>query len=264
VRFSKVLYVVLVYLSVAEIALPENIAKLIPSWLNPWSLQITWWVVLFAAGVLVIADAVRAGLRNDARRLLRSMAWFKFALVPFFLVNFLYIGVIVLGLSLAGGAVTVFGALSDDPARAALTLGIFGTLTVWAIAAIAALLTYAIFLPTSADGIAFLVVLRRRRQIGVLPFILHLVLYLLFVADLVSTVILLVTYWKKIVSGGDGTAAGPVEAAPEDHGVLLLVAEGVVEADDGRVGPADHDVDLRHPAGLDPMLGGGHELAADA
>jgi hypothetical protein len=221
-RFSRILYVVLVYLNVAAFVFPDELARLLPSSLNWWSLQVVWWLVLLAVGVLVIAEGVRAGFRNDAGHLLRSMAWFKMSLVPFFVLNFMLFAVIFLGLGIVGGFFTFMDLAYEREAvlSGGWALGLFSALSVWAFGVVVAVLTYAIFLPSSADGIAFLIVMRRRHQISIPAFLLHLVLHLLFVADLVSTVILLVTYWKTVVSGGDAkvesdadrAAAGAVEA----------------------------------------------------
>lgn len=217
-RFSKVLYVVLLYANIAILLYPypEHWFGLpyLPDWLTSGPTFVVWLLILVLMAVLVIAGSVRSVIRGDARRLLGGMSWFKASLVPFFVLNFLFVALILsffglygMGFALNGQAVGQEGEMvaSGLLAGAAAALG-------GGVAALAFAITYAVFLPTSAEGIAFLVVLRRRREIGTPAFVLHVVLHLLFVADLVSTAILLVTYWKKVASGRDSAAIRTVEA----------------------------------------------------
>jgi hypothetical protein len=204
-RFSKILYVVLLYPGIVGTlyALVDPTGP-IPGWFNPLWALLVWGVAVAAAASLVIASAIRDGARDRAARLLRSMAWFKFVLIPVFVFNFILAVELVVGIA---GILT-------------LLVGIVGPLTGWVLGATWVAITYAVFLPTSADGIAFLIVLRRRREIGLAAFVVHLALHLLFVADLISNAVLLVTYWNRVVSrgdptvvsGGDGAAARTVEA----------------------------------------------------
>lgn len=219
-RFSKVLYVVLLY----GYAVVQQWSRLMirndlhlpnpPDWVESPLTLVVWVLMLGLAAILVVVEAVRNAVRGDLRRLLRGMSWFKLALIPYFVWSVIYFGEIVLAFGLYGALLFLASAFGIDPSMlaGALTVGTLAALAAWASAAILIGLTYAAFLPTSADGIALLIALRRRRQIGIPAFILHLVLHLLFVTDLISTLILCLTYWKKFVSGADGSTAGAVEA----------------------------------------------------
>lgn len=217
-RFSKILYVVLLYVNIVILLYPypEHWLGLpyLPDWLTSGPTFVLWLLMLVLMAVLVIAGSVRSVIRGDARRLLGGMSWFKASLVPFFVLNFLFVALIIsilglygMGFVLNGHAVGHEGEMVASGLLAAAASAFGG-----GVAALAFAITYAVFLPTSAEGIALLVVLRRRREIGIPAFVLHLVLQLLFLADLVSTVILLVTYWKKVVSGRDSAPVGAVEA----------------------------------------------------
>ena len=230
-RFSKILYVVLLNGNAAVMAystfhrdgslwpLPD-----VPDWLTSTQAFWVWVVGLAVAAILVVAEAVRDAARSETRRLLRTMSWFKFALIPFYGWSFIYFGTIALAFAMYGAMALFNGTSAPVPivAVGSWVIGVLGPLAAWAVAAIGIGVTYLVFLPTSGYGIAFLVVLRRRREIGGPAFFLHVVSHLLFVADLVSTVILLVTYWKKVMSGGDAKeesrddcpAVGAVEAPP--------------------------------------------------
>lgn len=219
-RFSKVLYVALLYsivvLTFVYPSLTDHYAWLpdLPSWLTSGSALLVWVLSLTLVAVLVVADSVSKAARGETRRLLRGMSWFKFALIPLFVVNFLFFAAIVLGFTLYGVAAALFTLVDFDP-KTALAGGALATLSTLATGLVGAIivgLTYAVMLPTSADGIAFLIMLRRRRQIGIPAFVLHLVLHLMFVADIVSTLILCLTYWKQFASRGDSATARAVEA----------------------------------------------------
>src|ERR1700749_586470 len=51
-----------------------------------------------------------------------------------------------------------------------------------------------------------------------------------------------------------------IQSAPEDNDVRLLVPQVLVEPDDGLVGGADHELDLRDPLGTHPRFARIHHL----
>ena len=218
--FGKVVYVALLYGYAAVLQYStlsrhtDRHLQDLPLWVTSPLALVIWAVMLGLAAVVVVAGAVRNAGKGEVRRLLRGMSWFKLALIPYFVWSIIYFGQVVLAFGLYGALLFLASAFGIDPSMlaGALTVGTLAALAAWASAAILIGLTYAAFLPTSADGIALLVVLRRRRQIGVPAFIVHLVLHLLFVADLLSTLILCVTYGKKSASGADGATVRAVEA----------------------------------------------------
>ena len=221
-RFSKILYVVLLYAYAGVLQYDRIVSHnnpglpYLPTWVTAGATFRVWALLLIVADILVVLDVVRKAIRSEGQRLIQTMLWFKVALIPFYAWAVYYLGGVVLAFG-AYGAVgflaAAFGGVTDPGMVSALIgVGALASLAGWLVAAIAIGLIYIAFLPTSADGIAFLIMLRRKREIGVLAFLVHLVLQLLLVADLVSTVILLAKYRKTVVSGGDVAAAGAVEA----------------------------------------------------
>ncbi|GAA1575275.1 MULTISPECIES: DUF6652 family protein [Kribbella] len=129
----------------------------------------TWFVVYLLAAVLVVVDAVRLSRRRDLDALQRSANLVKLFAVPFFVVNFVAFAESVL----------VAGAREGDH------LGIDG----FVLALVVVVLTYLVMLPTSAYGIAALLLLRKDDRIGRTFCGVNLVLHFLFVADVLSSIV---------------------------------------------------------------------------
>lgn len=141
-------------------------ARAVTDWLLTPALIVT--LVLFVvAAVLLIRDALARLRAGDAVGLRRSMAVLKFGLVPFFVVNFVHLGfwmIVISGVTLGAG---------------------------WLLLPVVVVMTYLVFLPTSAPGLAYLALLARERRMSAGMVALHVVLHLTYVLDLVSTAVLL-------------------------------------------------------------------------
>ncbi|SDH52329.1 DUF6652 family protein [Agrococcus jejuensis] len=118
-----------------------------------------------AAALLALADAIQAAIRGDVRSLARGAVLAKVSAIPFFLVNF-------------AGAVLI--------AVVALVRG--GPLVAVVVPVMVAG-TFCIMLTTSVYGVAALIRLRRDRAIGHGFLWPHLVLHVLFVLDVVSSIV---------------------------------------------------------------------------
>ncbi|MGZ0149553.1 hypothetical protein ACXJJ3_20985 [Kribbella sp. WER1] len=129
----------------------------------------TWLVVYLLASVLVVVDAVRLVRRRDLDALQRSANLVKLFAVPFFVANFLAFAESLL----------VAGAREGDH------LGINRLV----LALVVVVLTYVALLPTSAYGVAVLVLLRRDERIGRIFFGVNVVLHVLFVVDVLSSIV---------------------------------------------------------------------------
>ncbi len=122
------------------------------------------WVTLYViAAVVVLVDAIRRVRRRDLDGLQRAATVVKLGAIPFFVVNFVLLGV--------GGLVASMMAVGV----VLVVLFVVGT--------------YLVMLPTSVYGVACLVLLLRGRAIGPAFFAVNLVLHLLFVVDVVSTLV---------------------------------------------------------------------------
>lgn len=120
-------------------------------------------VVTYAvAAALAIREAIILARRRDLAALRRSTMLVKVAGIPFFVLNF----------ALLGGVIFVGWAFAGFPIL----------LAPFAVAG-----TYLVMLPTSAYGVACLVLMRRDRAISTRFFTVNLVLHLMFVTDIVST-----------------------------------------------------------------------------
>jgi hypothetical protein len=129
----------------------------------------SWLAVELVLGMLVVADAVRLARRRELDALQRAANFVKLVAVPFFLLNFVALA----------GAVAIQGA--DDLDRLGLDGFVMATLFV--------VLTYLAFLPTSAYGVACLVVMRNDGRVGQLFFGVNLTLHFLFVVDVISSIV---------------------------------------------------------------------------
>lgn len=123
-----------------------------------------WPVLYVAASVAVIVDAVQRARRRDVGTLARGMVAVKLALIPFFTLNFVL--------------ATMLSLLS-------LMLGVLAFVTAGVLAAG----TYLLMLPTSAYGVAALIRMRRDRVVGAGFFWSMLVLHLVFVVDIVASLV---------------------------------------------------------------------------
>ncbi|WP_328330809.1 hypothetical protein OHA70_09760 [Kribbella sp. NBC_00382] len=131
----------------------------------PFVLLGGWMAVYLVLAALAIADAVRLAQRRDLDALQRSANLVKLVGAGFFVLNFV---ALVEAVALIG---------SDD--------GIDGIVA----ALLFLVLTYLVFLPTSAYTVACLVLLRKDDRIGRVFFGVNLTLQFLFVVDVPSTVV---------------------------------------------------------------------------
>jgi hypothetical protein len=128
-----------------------------------------WLLCYLLVAPFVVADAVRLNRRDDLATLQESANLVKLIAIPFFLLNFVVLA----------AAVTVAGAGDQD------RFGLDGFL----VALLFIILTYLAFLPTSAYGVACLLQLKKRDQIGRAFFGGHVVLHFLYVVDVISTIV---------------------------------------------------------------------------
>ncbi|MET7278316.1 hypothetical protein ABZS29_08810 [Kribbella sp. NPDC005582] len=157
-----------------------------------------WLVGCFVVGGVVVADALRLRRREDLDGLQRSANVVKVAAVPFFLVNFVALARVVL--HVGAGDRQHFGL------RGFLTAVLF------------VVLTYLVMLTTSAYSIGCLAVMRQNGQIGPGFFGLHLILQFLFVADVVSAIVVIEVARNRL-----GTAQRPGPLSRQLlTGVLLI------------------------------------------
>lgn len=128
------------------------------------TVMLVGWTVLYviAAGVAVW-DTVRMVRRHDLDGLRRAALFTKLAGIPFFVMNFVILGFIVQSMVFFGLGV--------------ILAPFFVT---W---------TYLVMLPTSVYGIGCLVALRRVPAVSPRFFAGHLVLHLLFVVDILSSLL---------------------------------------------------------------------------
>lgn len=152
----------------------------------PASLLVDTPFIYAVAALLALADAIQAAVRGDVRSLARGAVLAKLSAIPFFVINFLGAVLIALVSLVRGGplvAVTV-------PVMVAGT--------------------FCIMLTTSVYGIAALIRLRRDRMIGHGFLWPHLVLHLLFVLDVVSSIVVAWRIRRLTRSpGGVATAQAP-------------------------------------------------------
>lgn len=128
-----------------------------------------WLLIYIGLAIAVLLDAARLARRGDLEALQDSANFVKVVAIPFFVFNFIALT----------EAVTVTGA--DDELR----LGLSGFLAALLFVA----LTYVVFLPTSAYGVACLNVMRKNDQIGRIFYGINLVLHFLFVVDVFSSIV---------------------------------------------------------------------------
>lgn len=128
-----------------------------------------WFLVYVVLAIVVVADAARLARRGDLAAAQESANFVKLIAIPYFLLNFVALTEVV----------AVVGVNDRD------RLGLDGFL----VAVLFVILTYVVLLPTSAYGVACLVLMKRSDQIGRVFFGLNLVLQFLFVVDVPSTVV---------------------------------------------------------------------------
>ncbi|TDE89464.1 hypothetical protein EXU48_20045 [Occultella glacieicola] len=158
-----------------------------------------WCGLYLVASALTIWDAVRGARRGDLAGLRRGAVFVKLAGIPFFVLNFLFLWLITTGLLFFG----------------------IGFL----LAPIAVVWTYLVMLPTSAYGIACLVVLRRTGTTSRQFLTTNLILHLVFVGDVVSTL---------VVATRTGAALRTVPRAPRPAQVASDHPPGSLSAQGGR------------------------------
>ncbi|HWD79025.1 MAG TPA: DUF6652 family protein [Kribbella sp.] len=161
-----------------------------------------WLAVYLLVGGLAVADAVRLSRRRDLGALQESANLAKLGAVPFFVLNFV---------ALAETAAVVGAGDSDRLGLAGILLGLLFMV-----------LTYVVMLPTSAYGVAILVLLRKDDRIGRAFFGINLAMHFLFVVDVVS-MILVVEVARHIL----GTSRPPGAFARNLLTVVLAVGSAV-------------------------------------
>lgn len=144
-----------------------------------------WLLLSCVPATLAVADAVLLWQRRDLRRLHRSAVIIKLAGLPYFALSALIVVAIVLASALA--------VLVSSFCAACVVLAPLGILFGSVVVPILLGLTLLLFLPTTAYGIAALALLRGDRAVGRTFFIVNVVLQLLCLADLVSTVLMIIT-----------------------------------------------------------------------
>ena len=219
-RFSKILYVVLLYANTFLLIylLGSMVHLLPPGWtadeLTQTLVWYAWIALLVLSVILLIVDAALLLRRSNFHRLVRSMLEVKLAAIPYFIVNFLILAAVMVGVIVGSRG--------------------FGIILVWVPFA----LTYVVFLPTSIYSFAVLLFAHRYHLLRSGGFVVHVLLQFVFVLDLLGTA----TLWAKCrrypasteaprvtitfppfdppvlvpaaASGGDGAAVGAVEATP--------------------------------------------------
>jgi hypothetical protein len=128
-----------------------------------------WLAIYLLLACVVVFDAVRLSRRRDLGALQQSANLVKLGAVPFFVLNFVALA----------ETVAVVGAHDSD------RLGLDGIL----LGLLFMVLTYVVMLPTSAYGVAILVLLRKDDRIGRAFFGINLTLHFLFVVDVLSTIV---------------------------------------------------------------------------
>ncbi|MEV5960976.1 hypothetical protein AB0L70_04385 [Kribbella sp. NPDC051952] len=128
-----------------------------------------WLLVYLVTAAVVVADAARLTRKGDLDAAQDSSNFVKLIAIPFFVLNFIALTEVV----------TVVGANDDD------RLGLDGFI----VAPLLVLLTYLVFLPTSAYGVACLTLMRRGNQIGRTFFGINMALHFLFVVDVLSAIV---------------------------------------------------------------------------
>lgn len=162
------------------------------------------WAAGYAiAARLAIVDAVRRARQRDLAGLQRAANLIKLVAMPFFAANFVALTL------LAGSATAWFGGSDRAEARPG---GI-------AVALLFVLVTYLVLLPTSAYGLACLILLREDRDVGPAFFVINLVLQLIFVVDVFSTVALVEVARHRL-----GTIRAPKPAARHLVTAVVLLA----------------------------------------
>lgn len=161
-----------------------------------------WLAVHLLVGGLAVADAVRLSRRRDLGALQESANLAKLGAVPFFILNFV---------ALAETAAVVGAGDSDRLGLSGILLGLLFMV-----------LTYVVMLPTSAYGVAILVLLRKDARIGRAFFVINLAMHFLFVVDVVS-MILVVEAARSIL----GTSRPPGAFARNLLTVVLAVGSAV-------------------------------------
>lgn len=132
-----------------------------------------WCLVYLAITIFIVLDARRRVNRRDLDGLQRAANLIKMTAVWFFLLNFIGLGSL---------AIAIFR-IGRETHRAGLGYSEAGAIIVFVVA------TYLILLPTSAYGIATLVLLNRDHVIGRAFFRINLVLHFLFILDVLSAVL---------------------------------------------------------------------------
>ncbi|MER7246347.1 hypothetical protein [Kribbella sp. NPDC000426] len=127
-----------------------------------------WFVMYLVLALIAVADATRLTRRGDLGAAQESANFVKLVAVPYFLLNFVALTEVV----------AIVGVNDRD------RLGLDGFL----VAVLFVILTYVVLLPTSAYGVACLLLMKRNDQIGRIFFGLNLVLQFLFVVDVPSTI----------------------------------------------------------------------------
>jgi hypothetical protein len=214
-RFSKILYVVLLYANtVLLVYLMAELLQLVPDrWMVDEATQsMLWaaWIVSLALSiVLQVIDAAILLRRSDFYRLVRSMMVIKAAAIPYFIVNFVVLAAFMV--ILIGGSRGV------------------GIILIWVPFA----LTYVVFLPTSIYSFATLLFAHRYHLVGTAGFVLHVILQAVFVLDLLSTAILWVKnrhYPRSTEAPRVSITYPPFQPADPEASVQDGAAVGAVEA----------------------------------
>lgn len=150
-------------------------------WIALW---VGWMLSFTTMAGYVLMHALWLGLRGRSGTLCVAGVIIKIAAVPFFVISFVV-------LIIVGTVSLVFGLLGLVVAP----LLVFGS--------------WLIVLVTSAYGVSTLVVLRRRGQVGWVFTVVHVVLHLLFVADLISMVVVTVVAARRNAAARPRPAARP-------------------------------------------------------
>lgn len=142
------------------------------------------WIALYAiATAVAVWDAVRLVKARDLARLRRAALVVKIVAIPSFVLNFLAAAVIVL----AGTLVVGFGPI---------------------VAPIFVALTYLVLLPTSIYGFACLILLRRFGTISSTFLTVNVLLHLMFVVDIISTLVV-AHRASEVIAANQGAAPAP-------------------------------------------------------
>lgn len=149
-----------------------------------WAVLGVWFAVYAVLGCFAGYDAVRLSRRRDLGALQASANLVKLVAVPFFILNLFALTQVVLAVG------------ANDSDRLGLDGFLLGLLLVF--------LTYVAMLPTSAYGVAMLVLLRKDDRIGRVFFGVAMALHFLFVVDVLSTIVVV-----EVARGILGTARPP-------------------------------------------------------